>query len=93
MAGGAAAERGTGAETLAAMAIDIAGRYDGAALKFKDGGDWKELSYEELGLAVRMALRRANAPKPPTAGQRLRGWLRKPFRRVPPVDLTEAPAG
>jgi long-chain acyl-CoA synthetase len=53
MAGGVTAERGTGAETLAAMAIEVAERYEGAALKFKEGEDWKELSYEELGRAVR----------------------------------------
>ena len=53
MGGGATAARGTGAETLAAMAAEIADRYDGAALKFKDGDDWAELSYEELGRAAR----------------------------------------
>jgi long-chain acyl-CoA synthetase len=53
MSGGATAERGTGAETLTEMAATAAERFDGAALKFKDGDDWQELSYEELGKATR----------------------------------------
>src|SRR4051794_5636086 len=54
MASGATtAGQGTGAATLAAMALEAAERYDGAALKYKDGDDWSELSWEELGSAVR----------------------------------------
>jgi long-chain acyl-CoA synthetase len=53
MAGGATAERGTGAATLAAMAVEAVDRFDGAALKYKEGDDWTELSYEELGKAIR----------------------------------------
>src|SRR4051795_6097084 len=52
-AGGKTADQGTGAATLAAMALEAADRYDGAALKYKDGDDWSELSWEELGSAVR----------------------------------------
>src|SRR2546421_5380677 len=53
MAGGTAVEHATGAENLAAMVLECAQRYDGAALKYKDGEDWTELSYAELGDAVR----------------------------------------
>jgi long-chain acyl-CoA synthetase len=53
MGGSTAAERATGAETLAAMALECARRFEGAALKYKDGDDWAELSYGELGDAVR----------------------------------------
>src|SRR3954466_8917515 len=40
--------RGTGAKTLAAMILQAGDRYDGAALKYHDGEDWTELSYDEL---------------------------------------------
>src|SRR3954465_6185807 len=53
MAGGSTAEQGTGTPTLAAMALEAADRYDGAALKYKEGDDWTEMSWEELGKAVR----------------------------------------
>jgi long-chain acyl-CoA synthetase len=53
MAAGATAEHGTGTSTLAAMALEAADRYDGAALKYKEDGDWTEMSWEELGKAVR----------------------------------------
>jgi long-chain acyl-CoA synthetase len=53
MAGGVTAERGTGAATLAEMATALSERFDGAALKYKEGDDWTELSYEELGKAAR----------------------------------------
>jgi long-chain acyl-CoA synthetase len=52
MAGEAVAERGTGTKTLAAMALEAVERFDGAALKYKEDGDWKELSYEDLGVAI-----------------------------------------
>jgi long-chain acyl-CoA synthetase len=51
--GNTAVESGTGAKTLAAMVLEAVDRYDGAALKYHDGDDWSELSYEELGTAVR----------------------------------------
>src|SRR3954465_1013685 len=53
MAGGSTAEQGTGTPTLAAMALEAADRYDGAALKYKEGDDWTEMSWEELGKAAR----------------------------------------
>src|SRR3954452_23679685 len=45
--------RGTGAKTLAAMVLDAVDRYDGTALKYKEGDDWVELSYDDLISAVR----------------------------------------
>ena len=51
--GDTAVETGTGAKTLAAMVLEAVDRYDGAALKYHDGEDWTELSYDELGTAVR----------------------------------------
>src|SRR5918992_4861686 len=53
MAGGVTAERGTQAATLAEMTLTAVERFDGAALKHKEGEDWTELSYEDLGTAVR----------------------------------------
>src|SRR3954464_12963527 len=53
MAGGSTAEQGTGATPLAAMTLEAADRYDGAALKYKEGDDWTEMSWDELGKAVR----------------------------------------
>ena len=53
MAGGTALDQATGAETLAEMVLECAKRYDGPALKYKEDGDWKELSYSELGEAVK----------------------------------------
>src|SRR5918998_343553 len=53
MAGGVAADRGTGTETLAGMALEATRRFDGPALKYKDGAQWTELSYDELGTAIR----------------------------------------
>src|SRR3954468_24533389 len=52
MAGEAVAERGTGTKTLAAMALEAVERFDGPALKYKEDGDWKELAYEDLGVAI-----------------------------------------
>src|SRR3954464_10049653 len=52
MAGEAVADRGTGTKTLAAMALEAIERFDGPALKYKEDGDWKELSYEDLGVAI-----------------------------------------
>ena len=51
--GKTAVETGTGAKTLAGMVLEAVERYDGAALKFHDGDDWTEMSYDELGTAVR----------------------------------------
>src|SRR3954454_6252501 len=45
--------QGTGAEHLAAMVVEAAREHGGAALRYRDGGDWAELSYEELGDATR----------------------------------------
>src|SRR3954453_6161989 len=45
--------RGTGAQTLASMVYKAADRYDGAALKYHDGSDWVELSYDDLLTAAR----------------------------------------
>ena len=53
MAGGVTAEHGTGAATLAEMAIEMADRFSGTALRFKDGDDWAELSYDEVSTAAR----------------------------------------
>jgi len=50
---GSTASLGTGAKTLAAMVLQAADSHDGAALKYKDGDDWTEVSYEELGKAAR----------------------------------------
>jgi long-chain acyl-CoA synthetase len=45
--------QGTGAADLASMLVEAAGRYDGAALRFHDGDDWTEMSFEDLGQAAR----------------------------------------
>jgi long-chain acyl-CoA synthetase len=41
-------QQGTGAETLADMVLAAAEHYEGAALRFKDGDDWQDISYGEL---------------------------------------------
>src|SRR5215211_1723565 len=45
--------QGTGADDLAAMVVQAAQDYDGAALRYHDGDDWRDMSYEELGRAAR----------------------------------------
>src|SRR3954452_10065982 len=45
--------QGTGAEHLAAMVVEAAREHGGAALRYHDGGDWTEMSFEELGDATR----------------------------------------
>jgi long-chain acyl-CoA synthetase len=45
--------QGTGAEHLAAMVVEAAREYDGAALRYHDGGDWTDMSFEGLGQATR----------------------------------------
>jgi long-chain acyl-CoA synthetase len=45
--------RGTGAQTLASMVFKAADRYDGTALKYHDGSDWVEVSYDDLLTAAR----------------------------------------
>src|SRR5215213_3634266 len=45
--------QGTGADDLAAMVVEAAQNYDGAALRYHDGDDWADMSYEELGQATR----------------------------------------
>src|SRR4051794_5973305 len=53
MGGTSTEERqGTGAEDLAAMVVEAAREHGGAALRYHDGDDWAELSYEELGDAT-----------------------------------------
>jgi long-chain acyl-CoA synthetase len=47
-----AAERGSGSQTLAAMAAAI-GTRPGAAFRHKAGGAWTETSFAEVGVAVR----------------------------------------
>ena len=46
-------KQGTGADDLAAMVVAAAERGGGAALRYHDGDDWKDMSYEELGQAAR----------------------------------------
>ena len=54
MAGtGTAAEQGTGTDTLAAMVLEAAENYEGPALRFKEDGEWRDISYQELGEAAR----------------------------------------
>ena len=45
-------ELSTGAETLGAMFLGSGGR-DGAALRYKEDGDWREISYRELVRSAR----------------------------------------
>src|SRR4051812_3657391 len=40
-------ERGTAARTLSAVVLEAADRYDGTALRYKSGEDWKDISYDE----------------------------------------------
>jgi long-chain acyl-CoA synthetase len=49
----AGTKQGTGAADLAAMVGEAAENYDGAALRYHDGDDWQDMSYEELGQAAR----------------------------------------
>jgi len=53
--GGTTAEtkQGTGADDLAAMVVQAAQNYEGAALRYHDGDDWRDMSYEEMGQAAR----------------------------------------
>jgi long-chain acyl-CoA synthetase len=48
-----AADRTTGAATLAAMVLRSAERHDGAALRYAHGDEWVEISYADLGSTVR----------------------------------------
>jgi long-chain acyl-CoA synthetase len=53
-AGAAAARAGTGSKTIADMAPLAASRYaDGTALRYKSGGEWVDVSFEDLGRTVR----------------------------------------
>ena len=45
-------EQGTGAKDLAAMVVAVSER-EGTALRYPEGDEWKELSFEELGEAAR----------------------------------------
>ena len=47
------AETGTGDETMAAMVLRATGQFEGAALRYKDGEEWADVSYAELGARVR----------------------------------------
>jgi long-chain acyl-CoA synthetase len=51
--GDTATKAGTGAKTLAGMVLQAVDEYDGAALRYHDGDDWTDVSYDELGEAVR----------------------------------------
>src|SRR3712207_1633921 len=54
MGDGGTKTQGTGAKTLAAMLLQAVESYSGdEALRYHDGDDWTELSYEELGKAAR----------------------------------------
>jgi long-chain acyl-CoA synthetase len=50
---GKTATHGTGAKTLAAMVLQAIDEYDGTALKYHDGDDWTEMSYDDVGKAAR----------------------------------------
>jgi long-chain acyl-CoA synthetase len=50
---GTSTKSSTGEATLAGMALAAAERHDGAALKYKAGDDWEELSYADFGKVVR----------------------------------------
>jgi long-chain acyl-CoA synthetase len=51
---GSTKTQGTGAKTLAAMVLDVVESHSGDdALRYHDGDDWTEMSYEELGKAAR----------------------------------------
>jgi long-chain acyl-CoA synthetase len=54
---GTSTERSTGKGTLGAMVLAAAERGDGAALKYKSGEEWEELSYPDLGKTVREVAR------------------------------------
>jgi len=45
--------RSTGAATVTAMALDAAAQHTGTALRFPSGDGYGEMSYAELGQAVR----------------------------------------
>ena len=51
--GDTATKAGTGAKTLAGMVLQAVDEYDDAALRYHDGDDWTDVSYDELGEAVR----------------------------------------
>jgi long-chain acyl-CoA synthetase len=46
--GGTETKQGTGTETLAAMVLAAAEHYEGAALRFNEEGEWKDVSYGVL---------------------------------------------
>src|SRR4051812_41359739 len=49
----AGTKQGTGAADLAAMVVEAAQNYDGTALRYYDGDELKDMSYEEVGQAAR----------------------------------------
>ena len=60
--GGTETKQGTGAETLAAMVLAAAEHYEGAALRFKEGDDWQDISYGELRDTARALARYEGIP-------------------------------
>jgi long-chain acyl-CoA synthetase len=46
-------KQGTGADDLAAMVVEASRNHEGAALRYHDGDEWRDMSYEELGEAAR----------------------------------------
>src|SRR5215211_1144979 len=48
-----AAEKATGAATLAGMLVQAVDDHDGVAVSYKEGQDWREVSWDELGEKVR----------------------------------------
>jgi long-chain acyl-CoA synthetase len=51
--GGTETRQGTGTETLGEMVLAAAEHYEGAALRCKEGDEWKDISYGELCDAAR----------------------------------------
>src|SRR3954470_16389455 len=49
----AGTKQGTGAADLAAMVVEAAQNHDGAALRYYDGDELKDMSYEDVGKAAR----------------------------------------
>jgi hypothetical protein len=45
---GTSTKRSTGKDTLGAMLLAAAERHEGAALRYKAGDDWRDVSYAEL---------------------------------------------
>ena len=52
-----APQRGTGAATLPEMLVRAAAAHDGAAIRHRAGGEWRDVSFSELGTTVREVAR------------------------------------